>query len=424
MPLTRRSFLRASALLTACSLREMAALAVPTPLNGGGRIEADDEPYWQSIRAAFPLSREWTYLNNGTLGPSPYPVIEATRAGMMETDVEGAYNGYEAAAGKLAAFLGADADEIALTHNTTEGINISCWGLPLRRGDEVILTTHEHVGNAFPWLNRRKLHGIVLKTFAPAPTAAETLTRIAAGITRRTRVIAVPHIPCTQGQVLPLAEICRLAKDKGLFCVIDGAHAPGMMPLDLHDIGCDAYAGCCHKWMLGPKGTGFLYVSKSFQETLLPYFVGGGGDTGVWNMATIPVKGTEYAPSAHRYYGGTQNLGLARGIIAAVDFLERIGMDNIHRRIQSLGAYTQEGLLAFGNKVAMLTPVEEQSRCGITGFRIRGMSHTDFFNRCMMAKVRIRSVHENGWNALRASTHIYNSKADVDRLIREVEQVI
>ena len=422
--LSRRRFLHASALLSACSLSEMAALAGPLRRRNNDSIAADDEAYWQSIRAAFPLSREWTYLNNGTLGPSPYPVIEATRAGMMETDVEGAYNGYEAAMEKLGRFLGAGADEIALTHNTTEGINISCWGLPLRRGDEVILTTHEHVGNAFPWLNRQKLHGIVLKTFSPAPTAAGTLDHIAARITRRTRVIAVPHIPCTQGQVLPLAEICRLAKDKGLFCVIDGAHGAGIMPLNLGEAGPDVYAGCCHKWMLGPKGTGFLYVRKDFQETLQPLFVGGGGDTGVWNMAATPVKGTEYAPSAHRYYGGTQSLGLARGVMAAVDFLEDIGIDNIHRRIKSLGAYTQEGLLAFGDKVELLTPVETSSRCGMTGFRIRGMAHTEFFNRCLAAKVRIRGVHENGWNALRASTHIYNSKADVDRLMQEIEKVV
>ncbi len=403
----------------------MAALATPLPLSPkGGPVAADDEAYWESIRAAFPLSRAWTYLNNGTLGPSPYSVIEATRAGMMETDVEGAYNGYEAAMDKLGRFLGAGADEIALTHNTTEGINIACWGLPLRRGDEVILTTHEHVGNAFPWLNRRKQHGIVLKTFSPAPTAEETLSRIAALITPKTRAIAVPHILCTQGQVLPVADICRLAKDRGLFCAIDGAHGAGMLPLNLHQLGCDTYAGCCHKWMLGPKGTGFLYVRKDFQETLRPLFVGGGGDTGVWNMAATPIRDTEYAPSAHRYFGGTQSLGLWRGVMAAVDFLEGIGMENVEQRVRALSAYTREQLAAFGDKVEVLTPAEERSHCAMNGFRIRGVAHGDFFNHCMGAKVRIRGVHENGWNALRVSTHIYNSRADVDRLMEEIGKMV
>ncbi len=423
MPFSRRHFLRSATLLSVSSLADIAA-ALPVGRANAGPPDSSSEAYWQSIRASFPLSREWAYLNNGTVGPSPYPVIEATRAGMMETDLTGSYNGYEAAAEKLGHFLGAGAEEIALTHNTTEGINIACWGLPLRRGDEVIMTTHEHVGNAFPWLNRRKLHGVVLKAFTPAPSADETLSRISALITKKTRAIAVPHIPCTQGQVLPVREICRLAREKGLYSVIDGAHGAGMMPLNLHDIGCDTYAGCCHKWMLGPKGTGFLYVRKAFQETLQPLFVGGGGDTGVWNMAASPVKGTEYAASAHRYYGGTQNLGLAKGIIAAVDFLEGIGMEAVARRINSLGAYTQERLLAFGDKVQLLTPTEERSRAAINGFRINGVKHTGFFNQCMAAKVRIRAVSENGLDCLRVSTHIYNSRADVDRLMEEIRKAL
>lgn len=425
MPLSRRHFLRATALLSACSLTELAAMAKPGAPHSTGSVDARDEAFWQSIRQSFPLSRSgWTYLNNGTIGPSPYPVIEAIRAGMMETDFDGTYGGYEAATDRLARFVGANAEEIALTHNVTEGINIACWGLPLKRGDEVILTTHEHVGNAFPWLNRQKLHGIVLKAYTPAPTAAETLNRIAALITRKTRVIATPHIPCTQGQVLPVREICRLAKDKGLLAVIDGAHGPGMIPLDLHEMGCDTYASCCHKWMLGPKGTGFLYVRKDFQQTLQPYFVGGGGDTGVWNMASTPIKTTEYAPSAHRYYGGTQSLGLAKGVIAAVDFLESIGMDNVHRRVKELGRYTQEKLLAFGDKVELLTPTEEQSFCAVNGFRIHGVTHTQFFDTCIATKVRIRGVGENGLNSLRVSTHIYNTKAEVDRLAEEIRKVV
>jgi L-cysteine/cystine lyase len=421
MPLTRRHFIRASALLSACSLHELGALSAPLPQSSGGDI-GTDEAYWRSIRQQFPLSRDWAYLNNGTLGPSPYSVIEATRAGMMDSDRHGHYDGYLDALKSIAGFVGADEDEIALTHNVTEGINIACWGLPLRRGDEVILSTQEHVGNAFPWLNRRKLHGIVLKTVAPAPTAAETLSRIEAAIGKKTRAIAVPHIPCTQGQVLPLREICGFAKDKGLFSVIDGAHGPGMMALDLHDIGCDTYASCCHKWMLGPKGTGFLYVRRDFQEKLQPYFVGGGGDTGEWNMAAEPIKDTHYAAGAHRYFGGTQSLGLAKGVIASVDFLQSIGMEHVERRVRYLGQYTQQQLRDLGEKIELLTPTEERSFCAVNSFRIRGVDRMAFFNQCMAAKVRIRSVAENGLDALRVSTHIYNSNEDVDRLMAEVRK--
>jgi len=418
MKYNRRNFIRSASLIAAASFAEMEAFASMQMLKTDDEmVAADDEVYWDNVRQLFPLMRNMMYLNNGTMGPSPYPVIEAVRDGMMEADHHGGYGGWEATSGRLANFLGADETEIALTHNVTDGINIACWGLPLKKGDEVILTTHEHVGNAFPWLNRRKLHGIEIKTFTPAPTAAETLNRIDALITKKTRAIAVPHIPCTQGQVLPVKEICALAKSKDIYSVIDGAHGPGMMPLDLHDIGCDTYASCSHKWMLGPKGTGFLYVRKDFQDVLQPYTVGGGSDNAKWNMDSDPIIMGEYASSAHRYYGGTQALGLYKGVNAAIDFIETIGIDNIYNRIKSLGKYTQDRLLEFGDRVELLTPTEEQSRGAINGFRIRKMPYEKFIELCYAKKIRIRGVAENGLNSLRVSTHIYNNKAEIDALM-------
>ena len=391
--------------------------------SNGMKIESDDEKFWSMVRQQFPLTKDVAYLNNGTMGPSPYPVIEAVRKGMMDCDQLGSYGGWEATQKKIGAFVGANEDEIALTHNVTDGINIACWGLPLKKGDEVIITTHEHVGNAFPWLNRQKLDGIVLRTFTPASTAAETLNRISALINKKTRAIAVPHIPCTQGQVLPAKEISTLGKEKGLFVFIDGAHGPGQLMLNLHDIGCDVYASCCHKWMLGPKGTGFLYVRKDFQDTLQTYFVGGGSDNAKWNMATNPVQMGEYASSAHRYYGGTQNIGLYRGVDAAIDFIENIGLQNIHDRIKMLGGYTQQKMLEFGDKVELITPTEEQSRCAVNGFRIKGIEFTKFNTLASENKIRIRSVAENGLNSLRVSTHIYNTKSEIDKLMELIKKV-
>jgi L-cysteine/cystine lyase len=423
MNVNRRKFLRSASILAALSFAEIEILTAKEKIKTDGNdVAADDENYWHNVRQLFPLSRDWAFLNNGTMGPSPYPVIEAVKTGLMENDRDTVYGGWEPTAAKLAKFLGANDDEIALTHNVTDGINIACWGLPLKRGDEVILTTHEHVGNAFPWLNRQKLHGIVIKTFTPASTADETLNRIAALINENTRAIACPHIPCTQGQVLPVKEICKLAKEKGIYSVIDGAHGPGMLMIDLHDIGCDTYASCSHKWMLGPKGTGFLYVRKDFQDTLQTYFVGGGSDDGKWNMATIPVTSAGYAGSAHRYYGGTQALALYKGVSASIDFIETIGMKNIHNRIKSLGKYTQDRLLEFSDKVELITPTEGRSRCAVNGFRVKGVEYTKFYTTCADNKIRIRSVAENGLNSLRVSTHIYNNKEEIDKLIDLVKK--
>ena len=425
MSTDRRKFIKQTAgtMLAGIALTDFAFAENQKLVSSNGmKIESDDEKYWSMVRQQFPLTKDWVYLNNGTFGPSPYPVIEAVRKGMMDCDQFGNYGGWEATQKKLADFLGAKEDEIALTHNVTDGINIACWGLPLKKGDEVIITTHEHVGNAFPWLNRQKLHGIVLRTFTPGATADETLNRISSLINKKTRAIAVPHIPCTAGQVLPAKEISKLGKEKGLFVFIDGAHGPGQLMLDLHDIGCDVYASCCHKWMLGPKGTGFLYVRKDFQDTLQTYFVGGGSDNGKWNMALNPVVMGEYNSSAHRYYGGTQNAGLYKGVDAAIDFIENIGLQNIHDRIKMLGAYTQQKLLEFGDKVELITPTEERSRCAVNGFRIKGVEYTKFNSMAAENKIRIRSVAENGLNSLRVSTHIYNTKAEVDKLMEVIKK--
>ncbi|MFN4082993.1 MAG: aminotransferase class V-fold PLP-dependent enzyme [Bacteroidia bacterium] len=383
----------------------------------GKAVSATDESFWRMVRNQFPLSKDLTYLNNGTMGPSPYSVIEAVHKGMLDGDQYGNYGGWEETAKKIAGFIGAFPEEIALTHNVTDGINIVCWGLPLKKGDEVIMTTHEHVGNAFPWLNRRKLHGIIIKTFTPASTADETLSRIKALITNKTKAFAIPHIPCTQGQILPAKEICALGKEKGIFTFIDGAHGPGMLPLDMINIGADAYASCCHKWMVGPKGTGFLYVRKDFQETLQTLFVGGGSDDAKWNMATTPPAMGNYANNAHRYYGGTQALGLYKGVNASIDFIESIGLMNIHNRIKYLGEYTQNRLLEYKDKIDMLTPTEEKSRCAVIGFRIKGADYAKVYQACADEKIRIRMVAENGLNSLRVSTHMYNNTNDVDRLM-------
>jgi cysteine desulfurase/selenocysteine lyase len=419
MSANRRDFIKqtSTALLGGISINDLPSLSPPYPDS-----IADEEQYWKQIRKQFPLDKNVVYLNNGTLGPSPYPVIDTTTKGMQEIDQYINYAGWEDSSKKIASFVGADENEIALTHNTTEGINIYTWGLPLQKGDEVIITTHEHAGNALPWLNRQKLHGIRLKTFVPADTASETLNRINALISSKTKAIAVPHILCTQGQVLPVKEICALGKSKGLFVVVDGAHAPGMMPLNLHDLGCDAYSSCCHKWMLGPKGTGFLYVRKEFQETLQPYFVGAGSDNAQWNMATDPVVMGSYAASAHRYYGGTQNVGLWRGVNVAIDFIDQIGIDKIHKRILYLGKYTQDKLLQLGTKVELLTPTETISYCGINGFRVTGIPFNEFNTKVIEQGIRIRAVAENNMRSLRISTHIYNNTDQVDRLIEIIQK--
>ncbi len=382
--------------------------------------KSNDESYWAAVRSAFPLTKSRVYFNNGTFGPSPYPVLDIIHEQLDYYNEIGEYGNTKITREKVAGYVKVKPEEISLTHNTTEGINIVAWGLPLKKGDEVIITRQEHVGNALPWLNRAKLHGIVLKPFEPARTAEANLKLIDQLITGKTSVIAIPHITCTTGLVMPVKEIAALARSKNIFTAIDGAHGAGTFDLDLKALGCDTYATSCHKWMLGPNGTGFLYVKEELLDTIQAYWVGGYSDTG-WDLQAEPPVLNGYVPTAHRYDFGSQNAALYAGVDAAIDFLTEIGQRKIEGRVKELAAYLQNQLMALEDKVDMLTPTEPQSRLSMIGFRPGNMDYLAFNKIAQEHKFRIRVVPESGLNAIRISTHIYNSKQDIDRFVDMVK---
>jgi selenocysteine lyase/cysteine desulfurase len=221
---------------------------------------------------------------------------------------------------------------------------------------------------------------------------------------------------------MPAKEMCKLARDKGIFSFIDGAHGPGMLHINLHDMGCDFYASCSHKWMLGPKGTGFLYVRKELLDTMQTYSVGGSGLQD-WNMNVTPLLFKGYAPDAKRYYYGTQNLALYKGVESAIDFINAIGLDRINKRILGFGKYFQDELLKLEGKIDMLTPTEDISRGSVIGFRVKSTPFGKVSEIAGENKIRIRGVAENGLNSNRASFHIYNNKSEIDKLVEVIKNI-
>ena len=382
-----------------------------------------DEAYWKAIRSQFPLTADRIYLNNGTFGPAPFTVLDALEKSNRDINTSGEYGNSDQERIQLAQFLGIQPTELSITHNTTEGINILAWGIPLKPGDEVILTTHEHVGNALPWLNRAKYDGIVLRTLEPKSTQEENLTEIQKLISPKTKVIALPHVTCTTGLVFPIEEICKLAQTHGILTAIDGAHGAGTFNLDLHALGCDFYAGCFHKWMLGPSGTAFLYVREESLEKLRPVMIGGHSDTG-WDMTSNPPTLAGYVPSARRFDYGTQSKALAVGMVAAAEFHEKIGKANIETRLRTLNQHLLDGLSEMNSKLDILTPVEKDSRISLLSFRPKNMSYQTCGNALGKAGFRIRQVPEGGVNAIRVSTHVYNTKDELDAFVVALKQIL
>ena len=412
----RRGFLvKTAGLLGAASLRPAVA---ESPVPG------DEEAFWSQVRQKFPLTRQRIYLNTAGLGPSPQAVIDAVHRKTMELEeisetghTQEVWQGIKERGARL---FGCDPEELAYTRNTTEGVNIVCNGLPLGEGDEVITSTHEHVGNTMSWIARARRDGIRMRVFEPdLRSASANVDRIARLITPRTRAISISHVTTTTGQVLPVKEIGRLAARHGLWYFIDGAQSAGQLVLDVRDIGCHAYATSGHKWLLGPKGTGLIYVSRDALDAIQARWVGAWSNLGDFDMATGEFA---FHPTAQRYEYGTVSAPLFHGLGAAMEFLLDLGMERVWRRDQALGARLIAGLQEAGAEV--LSPLRPGEHSAIVSFRLQGMPRAELQSRLASEHgIRSRGIYEGGLEAVRVSPHIFSLAADVDRVIEAVQQL-
>ncbi len=379
--------------------------------------EREDEPFWKAVRGCFRIDPGVIYLNNGSLGPTPLPVLEDlfTFARELSGDPSEKMWGpmgarLEAVRKDLASLVSVPADDLALTRNTTEGVGTVALGLALRPGDEVITTDQEHPGGAGAWQYLETL-GIVRKQ-VPLPLSSdfpglflEELERL---LSSRTRVLALPHLTFGTGHLLPLREIAGIARRRSLLLCVDGAHPPGMMPIDLSSQGCDTYASSSHKWLLSPPGTGLLVVREGVRERIAPRVFTGTGFT---------------QKSARRYDDfGTRNLAevLAQG--SAVAFHRRVGPGRVWRRIQALTSHLRKGLVSLP-RVRLLTPAEFTASGGVTAFRVEGFPHDQVIARLgSRAHFVLRAVPEV--DAVRVSTGVYNTFAELDLFLGALEEVV
>ncbi|HLP15360.1 MAG TPA: aminotransferase class V-fold PLP-dependent enzyme [Bacteroidota bacterium] len=388
-----------------------------------GVVTPEDGRFWDDVRAQFPLRKDRMYLNTGGLGASPYAVIDAVKTKMDELEAicetghtDELWNSIKAEAASL---LGCDAGELAFTRNTTEGINIVANGTALKRGDEVILTTQEHVGNAITWVGLHNADGIVLKRFEPSTVShAETLDRLKKLITPRTRMISIPHIETTTGLIMPVKEIGAIARAKHIFFLVDGAQACGMIPVNLHELGCDAYATSGHKWLMGPKETGLLYVRRDRLDRVRAKFIGAYSDNGF----DFEKEQLTFHPSAQRYEYGTVSTPLRAGLGAAIRFIHQIGMDNIWARDKAMSTALYAGLKKI-DKITILSPADDSMRSAMITISHRTLSNVKLQEHLNTYELRTRIVTEGGLSALRMSLHCYNSFAEVGRILDAVRSV-
>jgi selenocysteine lyase/cysteine desulfurase len=374
----------------------------------------DSENYWQAIRAQYPLEDDPLYLNTGGLGPAPQPVLDAVTGTMHQLQLhsETGHERFEPAREKVARFVGASPDEICFTRNATEANSIIAAGLALREGDEVIFCSHAHPGGSFPWLNQARQRGVRVRQFEPdAGSEAGNVARIRELMSPRTRVIQVSHVTCTTGLVMPVREIAELAHARDCWFHIDGAQSVGMIPVDLAAIGCDSYAFSGHKWLGGPHETGALFLRRDRLDDVAP--TGIGAYSG--EITTQPGELT-YRRAAARHEYGTRSAAAIVGLAEAVRWQEAIGRERIAARGRELSSQLMEALAATEG-IEVLTPKNLAMRASIITVRHPRADAGRLFGYLLKEhRLRCRPVTEQNLQAVRISTHIFNSHSDCLRI--------
>src|SRR5262245_3687787 len=248
--------------------------AAATSVNGRTPEDvAADEDFWSEVRAAFSIDRNVINFNNGYCSPSPRPVqdamrrlLEYTDMGPYHTMVSGLYPQIEAVRRRLAAAAGCEPEEMAITRNASESLENAQYGIDLQKGDEVLTTNQDYPRMLTTFRQRERREGIVLKAISfpvPPPSMDDLYQRFERAITPKTRLILFCHITNRTGQIFPVQRICRMARERGIPTIVDGAHAFSHFPYKLSDLECDYYGTSLHKWTYAPIGTGFLYVRRS-----------------------------------------------------------------------------------------------------------------------------------------------------------------
>ncbi|MCW5963580.1 MAG: aminotransferase class V-fold PLP-dependent enzyme [Bryobacterales bacterium] len=381
---------------------------------------ARDEDFWFHVRHAFTVDRTFINLNNGGVCPSPRPVQEAARHYQEFGDMGPSHHMWrtltpnlEPVRRELARTFGSHPEEIAITRNASEALEIGILGLDLKAGDEVVTTNQDYPRMLTTWDQRVRREGIVVKQakFPVPPPGMDYLYKIIEEqITPRTKVISLCHITNRTGQIFPIKRICDMARQRGIFTIIDGAHAFAHWPYTVDELGCDAYGSSLHKWMTAPIGTGFLYVKRDRIKDIWPLMAATHRQSD--DIRKFEEIGTH--PAANR-----------NAIAEAVIFHHSIGGDRKAARLRYLRARWSDRLRKYP-QMKLLTSDDPEQSCGIGVFDVEGMELNKVAAH-LYDKWRIvttMSGTANEYRCIRITPNVYTTLQDIDTFGDAMEEIL
>ena len=381
---------------------------------------ARDEDFWLNIRHAFTVDRNMINLNNGGVSPSPKVVMETEKRYLEISNMGPAYYMWrilgpelEAVRRRLAQCFGCDTEEVAITRNASEALEIVQLGMDLKAGDEVLTTNQDYPRMNTTWGQRARREGLVLKQIPfPVPVAKldDLYGRIERAITPKTKVIHICHITNLTGQIFPVKKICQMARARGIETVVDGAHAFGQFPFTRDELDCDYYGTSLHKWILAPIGTGMLYVRKNKIEKIWPMMAA--PETLNANIRKFEEIGTH--PASQR-----------NSITEAVTFHESIGAERKEARFRYLRKRWSNRLRELPG-VKLLTSDDPEQSCGIGLLSVAGFNAGELSTH-LLDKHRIFTVaidKEGEFSGLRITPNVYTTLEEIDDFSRVMEKII
>ena len=380
------------------------------------------------LRAQFPACQAMTYLNTGWSGPSPIRVVNAikdrldyemdqgpTSPEVYESGTEIQSKAREA----VARLLNASTEEVCLTQNTTEGLNMVINGLPWRQGDEIITCDLEHSSVLVPSYFQQHRHGAVVRVLSIAPDEEPDgiLGKIEAAISARTRLVFLSHVEYSSGLRMPVKEIRQITKKHGALLLLDGAQSTGQIPLDMEAMDCDFYSMPGQKWLLGPEGVGALYIRRDLIDRVDPVFVSSRAAKSIDDPHSF-----EPNPSTiDKLLLSSTSVALQAGLLEAIEFVREIGIDRIQERNLDLAGQLKEAL-AETPGVRVISPLNRNSSSGLVSFAVEGVDPPDAVAR-LWEQHRIVARHVSFPACIRVSLHFFNTEDEVHQVVDAVRDL-